>query len=211
MFVLAAVRRHPAAGRQPARRRAPEGSAGRPDPVGRRDRSWRGSRRCRAVLVAALALGGVRRLGRFGFYGVFALAVTASVQLVGVYLVFSSLIVPALATRALTRARAATCCAYGARRRRLCARAGAVGGARPAVRRGDRVGAGGLRRGRRAHAGARREGPRGGGVREAAGAALTERSIRALHIGLPARSNRSKRLSCPGPPAPLAGSCPSAG
>ena len=31
---------------------------------------------------------------------VFALAVTASVQLVGVYLVFSSLIIPALATRA---------------------------------------------------------------------------------------------------------------
>lgn len=32
------------------------------------------------------------------FYGVFALAITASVQLVGVYLVFASLIVPALAT-----------------------------------------------------------------------------------------------------------------
>lgn len=53
-----------------------------------------------AVLVAAMALGWVRRLGRFGFYGAFALAVTASVQLVGVYLVFSSLIIPALATRA---------------------------------------------------------------------------------------------------------------
>jgi zinc/manganese transport system permease protein len=52
------------------------------------------------VLVAALALGWVKRLGRFGFYGVFALAITASVQLVGVYLVFSSLIIPALATRA---------------------------------------------------------------------------------------------------------------
>jgi zinc/manganese transport system permease protein len=55
-----------------------------------------------AVLLAALALGGVDRLGRFGFYGAFALAVTASVQLVGVYLVFSSLIIPALATRAHT-------------------------------------------------------------------------------------------------------------
>lgn len=33
------------------------------------------------------------------FYLIFALAVTASVQLVGVYLVFSSLIIPALATR----------------------------------------------------------------------------------------------------------------
>jgi zinc/manganese transport system permease protein len=54
-----------------------------------------------AVLVAALGFGLVRRLGRFGFYGVFALAVTASVQLVGVYLVFSSLIIPALATRGL--------------------------------------------------------------------------------------------------------------
>ncbi|MCX7176558.1 MAG: metal ABC transporter permease [Proteobacteria bacterium] len=40
------------------------------------------------------------RLGRFGFYGLFAFAVTASVQLVGVYLVFASLIVPALACRA---------------------------------------------------------------------------------------------------------------
>jgi zinc/manganese transport system permease protein len=38
------------------------------------------------------------RLGHLGFYALFALAVTASVQLVGVYLVFASLIVPALAT-----------------------------------------------------------------------------------------------------------------
>lgn len=51
-----------------------------------------------AVLVIALALGWTRRLGRFGFYAAFAVAVTASVQLVGVYLVFTSLIVPALAT-----------------------------------------------------------------------------------------------------------------
>lgn len=35
----------------------------------------------------------------FGFYALFALAVTQSVQLVGVYLVFASLIIPALATR----------------------------------------------------------------------------------------------------------------
>ena len=35
--------------------------------------------------------------GQSGFYGAFAVAVTASVQLVGVYLVFASLIVPALA------------------------------------------------------------------------------------------------------------------
>jgi zinc/manganese transport system permease protein len=50
-------------------------------------------------LVIALQLGWVTRLGRFGFYGAFAVAITASVQLVGVYLVFSSLIIPALATR----------------------------------------------------------------------------------------------------------------
>lgn len=39
------------------------------------------------------------RLGRLGFYGLFAFAVTASVQLVGVYLVFASLIIPALASQ----------------------------------------------------------------------------------------------------------------
>jgi zinc/manganese transport system permease protein len=51
------------------------------------------------LLLVAMRAGLMHRLGRFGFYGVFAIAVTASVQLVGVYLVFSSLIVPALATR----------------------------------------------------------------------------------------------------------------
>jgi zinc/manganese transport system permease protein len=45
------------------------------------------------------------RLGRIGFYAVFAFAVTASVQLVGVYLVFASLIIPALATREIGSAR----------------------------------------------------------------------------------------------------------
>ena len=50
-----------------------------------------------ALLVVALALGWTRRL-RLVFYAAFALAVTASVQLVGVYLVFTSLIVPALAS-----------------------------------------------------------------------------------------------------------------
>jgi zinc/manganese transport system permease protein len=50
------------------------------------------------VLCGWIAIGGMTRFGRFGFYGGFALAVTASVQLVGVYLVFSSLIIPALAT-----------------------------------------------------------------------------------------------------------------
>ena len=53
------------------------------------------------VLVLALWFGLRERLGRAGFYLLFALAVTASVQLVGVYLVFTSLIVPALAVRSL--------------------------------------------------------------------------------------------------------------
>jgi zinc/manganese transport system permease protein len=53
------------------------------------------------ALVLALWFGGRQRLGRGGFYFVFALAVTASVQLVGVYLVFASLIIPALAVSGL--------------------------------------------------------------------------------------------------------------
>ncbi len=52
-----------------------------------------------ALLLLALRLGWVERLGRFGFYAAFAVAVTASVQLVGVYLVFASLIIPALGTQ----------------------------------------------------------------------------------------------------------------
>jgi len=39
------------------------------------------------------------------FYGLFALAITASVQLVGVYLVFASLIIPALATAGMSGTR----------------------------------------------------------------------------------------------------------
>ena len=67
------------------------------------------------LLIAAIASGRIERLGRFGFYGAFALAVTASVQLVGVYLVFSSLIIPALATSALAgRRRIAAAYAIGA-------------------------------------------------------------------------------------------------
>lgn len=50
-----------------------------------------------AVLALWFGLG--PRLGRIGFYLLFAVTVTASVQLVGVYLVFASLIVPALAAR----------------------------------------------------------------------------------------------------------------
>jgi zinc/manganese transport system permease protein len=44
-----------------------------------------------------------RRVGRIGFYLVFACAVTISVQLVGLYLVFATLIIPALAARQLSR------------------------------------------------------------------------------------------------------------
>lgn len=44
-----------------------------------------------------------RRFGPIGFYVVFAIAVTASVQIVGIYLVFASLIIPALATASLQR------------------------------------------------------------------------------------------------------------
>jgi zinc/manganese transport system permease protein len=49
--------------------------------------------------ILALWFGARDRLGRVGFYMMFAFAVTASVQLVGVYLVFASLIIPALAGR----------------------------------------------------------------------------------------------------------------
>lgn len=54
-----------------------------------------------AFYAVALAIwfGFRDRLGQVGFYVLFALVVTQSVQLVGVYLVFASLIVPALAAR----------------------------------------------------------------------------------------------------------------
>jgi len=54
-----------------------------------------------AVLTAIFAVVWFRwreKFGRIGFYVLFAVVVTASVQLVGVYLVFTSLIVPAVAT-----------------------------------------------------------------------------------------------------------------
>lgn len=50
--------------------------------------------------VALAAWFGLRKwLGQIGFYVLFALVVTQSVQLVGVYLVFASLIIPALAAK----------------------------------------------------------------------------------------------------------------
>lgn len=54
------------------------------------------------------------RLGRAGFYSLFALVVTASVQLVGVLLVFASLIAPAVALRGLGRGRLVASWALGA-------------------------------------------------------------------------------------------------
>jgi zinc/manganese transport system permease protein len=49
-------------------------------------------------VILALWFGLRERLGRFGFYVLFACAVTVSVQLVGLFLVFTTLVVPALAT-----------------------------------------------------------------------------------------------------------------
>jgi zinc/manganese transport system permease protein len=68
-----------------------------------------------SIVVLAVWFGARGRLGCIGFYLLFAVAVTASVQLVGVYLVFTSLIVPALAVRGLRPAsRLPTAYAIGA-------------------------------------------------------------------------------------------------
>ncbi|HEX7403205.1 MAG TPA: metal ABC transporter permease [Usitatibacter sp.] len=64
--------------------------------------------------ILALWFGMRERLGSTGFYILFALAVTVSVQLVGLYLVFATLIVPPLATRRMTRHRLAAAWAVGA-------------------------------------------------------------------------------------------------
>ena len=63
-----------------------------------------------AVLAAWFGL----RPRRTGFYLLFAVAVTVSVQLIGVYLVFATLIVPALATKRLSVAYALAAAAYAA-------------------------------------------------------------------------------------------------
>ena len=76
-----------------------------------------------AVLYAAILIlwfGAGERTGRISeiwharFYLLFACAVTASVQLVGIYLVFTTLIVPALATRAFAGRRLGVGYAIGA-------------------------------------------------------------------------------------------------
>jgi zinc/manganese transport system permease protein len=66
------------------------------------------------AVVLALWFGWGERMGRIGFYGLFAVAVTVSVQLVGLYLVFATLIVPPLATRRMAKHRLAAAWAIGA-------------------------------------------------------------------------------------------------
>jgi zinc/manganese transport system permease protein len=63
--------------------------------------------------ILALWFGFARRMPRAGFYALFAVAVTLSVQLVGLYLVFATLIVPPLATRRLRRGRLAVAWTIG--------------------------------------------------------------------------------------------------
>jgi zinc/manganese transport system permease protein len=66
------------------------------------------------AVILAVWFGAGARLGRVGFYGLFAVAVTLSVQLVGLYLVFATLIVPPLATRRMKRGRLPAAFALGA-------------------------------------------------------------------------------------------------
>ena len=68
---------------------------------------------CAYAVVLALWFGARPRLGRTGFYLLFACVVTLSVQLVGLYLVFATLIVPPLATRRVLRGRLARAWAIG--------------------------------------------------------------------------------------------------
>jgi zinc/manganese transport system permease protein len=65
------------------------------------------------ALLLVVWFGYASRVGPAGFYLLFAIAVTVSVQLVGLYLVFTTLIVPALATRHLARYRLAAAYALG--------------------------------------------------------------------------------------------------
>ena len=70
-----------------------------------------------AITYAALLavwFGARERIGRIGFYALFAVAVTVSVQLVGLYLVFATLIVAPLATLGMERHRLAAAWVIGA-------------------------------------------------------------------------------------------------
>ena len=82
---------------------------------------------------------GASASGRIGFYVLFACAVTVSVQLVGVYLVFATLIVPALATRGFARWRLAACYGYAVGALGYAAGLGALARAGPAAGAADRV------------------------------------------------------------------------
>jgi zinc/manganese transport system permease protein len=66
------------------------------------------------AIVLAIWFSLRERIGRLGFYLLFACTVTVSVQLVGVYLVFASLIIPPLAIRRLSRYRLPWSYAIGA-------------------------------------------------------------------------------------------------
>ena len=73
----------------------------------------------RASELALLALASAAILAlwltrRVNFYLLFACAVTVSVQVVGIYLVFATLIVPALATRRMRQSRLTVCYLLGA-------------------------------------------------------------------------------------------------
>jgi zinc/manganese transport system permease protein len=65
------------------------------------------------AVILALWFGARERVGQVGFYALFAVAVTVSVQLVGLYLVFATLIVPPLATRRMTQHRLAAAWSLG--------------------------------------------------------------------------------------------------
>jgi len=66
-----------------------------------------------SVIILGIWMRFRHHVNTFGFYALFSLAVTASVQLIGVYLVFASLIVPALSTFQLKRNRTRTAYTVG--------------------------------------------------------------------------------------------------
>ena len=65
-------------------------------------------------VIVAIWFGLGEQIGRVGFYVLFACAVTVSVQLVGLYLVFATLVIPALATFYVKRRRLPMAYAIGA-------------------------------------------------------------------------------------------------
>jgi zinc/manganese transport system permease protein len=65
-------------------------------------------------VILAVWFGLRDKIGRIGFYVLFACAVTVSVQLVGLFLVFATLVIPALATYYSRRQRLAKAYSVGA-------------------------------------------------------------------------------------------------